>query len=48
MEMTFLGYGAAHFLCFEAPIDDNGPLHVWGFLVVVIACKDFESDFIVP
>jgi hypothetical protein len=45
MEMTFLGYGAAHFLCFEAPIDGNGPLLVWGFSVVVIACKDFESDF---
>jgi hypothetical protein len=45
MEMTFLGYGAAHFLCFEAPNDGNGPVLVWGFLVVVIACKDFESDF---
>jgi hypothetical protein len=45
MEMIFLDNGAAYFLCFEAPNDDNGPLLVWVVLVVVIACKDFESDF---
>jgi hypothetical protein len=45
MEMNFLGYGAADFLCFEAPNGVNGPLLVWAVLVVVIACKDFESDF---
>ncbi len=31
--------------CFEAPNDGNDPSLVWAVFVVVIACKDFGSDF---